>query len=262
MARRDKQYFIGSLGPVILKMYGKREILTSRMVPGTMKQTPATKQISSEFGVASKLSRYIRTMYKNEIGTYRDAEMHNRLTVEVHHSLLACKNNETGVYEFEEDSFESLNTVEHLIKSQVRKRIYRQPSVIRDGKILRVRFEQDNQRPLVQFPGMSTSCRLTVSVALFRLGDGLMITAPMNERKLLGKFKPLNEDLEFAFTIPPGCLCVVSLFLRYYKASTLIVGKKWHAGAICSAMITPGVFEDDQQHHWLKMPDLHFIPPT
>ena len=262
MARDKNRYLTGILGSVVLRRSRKSTIITSRVVPGTMKQSVETKKIAGEFGVASKLARYIRTMFKYDTGIYRDTEMHNRLTVEVHHSLLACKNEETAFYEFEEDTFDSLTTVEHLIKSQVRKRLYRLPTVIREGQIVTVRFKNDSRHSMLQFPGMSTSCKLTVSVGLFRLADGLMISTPMKKGLMLQKYKPLHADLDFVFKVPEGCLYVICLFLRYYRASVLLEGVKWHAGAICSAKITPGDFEDDHQHHWIKMPDLHFIPPS
>jgi len=262
MARDKNRYLTGILGSVIFKRYRKSTMISSRIVPGTMNQSVETKKIAGEFGIASKMARYIRTMFKYDIGIYRDPEMHNRLTVEVHHSLLASKNEEKGFYEFEEDTFDSLTTVEHLIKSQVRKRLYRLPAVIREGKIVTVRFKKDSRRAMIQFPGMSTSCRLSVSVGLFRLADGLMISTPMKKGLKLEKYKPLNEDLDFVFEVPDGCLYVICLFVRYFRASTLLEGVKWHAGSICCARITPGKFEDDRQHHWIKMPDLHFISPV
>ena len=76
MGKQKDQKFVGRIGNVIY--YQRNGGFYTRSVPSRMPQTKATKKASSNFGVASQVSRVLRNLLEAAIPFPKDKKMQNR----------------------------------------------------------------------------------------------------------------------------------------------------------------------------------------
>ena len=76
MGKQKDQKFVGRIGNVIY--YQRNGEFYTRSTPSTMQQTKATKKASSNFGLASQVSRVLRNLLEPAIPFSKDKRMQNR----------------------------------------------------------------------------------------------------------------------------------------------------------------------------------------
>ncbi|MBB6500703.1 hypothetical protein [Pedobacter cryoconitis] len=253
MATNHGKYLRGALGPVVYKRYRNKQVVTIKRGRGTVKQTANSQRSSSTFGLSSKLGGKLRYILDNDISGLQDGEMANRMTTIFNLMLSDCRDPKTRVFSFKEYSFRRLADFEFNINSPLRNYLEIKPeTTIANGK-MQVVFPVLENPPRLKFPEESSSCRMTVSLALFRLKEGKHISTSQSQRIVFDREKPELGGQTFTFEVPDGCLCVVSMFLDYRTYSVPLNHKKFSPAAVLDAFVTPGVYKANDRRNWMYM---------
>ena len=143
--------------------------------------------------------------------------MHNRLVGAFQRCLTVAHDSLSRLFTFEEDSFDELADCNFNSKSKLSNRLQIKPKASFADGILALRFANHQLPGKLLFMKDSTYCVMTVSVLFFRLHDGLKLRMPERKALRIEKSAPNLNGLEFLFEVPDGCLCIASIFLKYYK---------------------------------------------
>lgn len=254
MAEQRGKFLRGVLGGQVFRVVNNKQQVSTKPLRGTVKQNKATKRASNTFGMASGLGSQIRSTVSTEVLQSGDGSLTNRLNTELIAVLNECRNPSTKLYQFAEDSFGRLKDFEYDVNNRVGQLMTARPQVtIADGQLV-VSLPQLDVPSRFKFPRDSFQCNLQVLVSLFRLADGKFGKVPDLQQIEITKNKELLEGRDLVFSIPSGCLCVVSLFLNYSFAGKRGWEpiKNFYPGCICGALINPGPYKGDVRRTWLK----------
>lgn len=254
MANFDGKYIRGAVGPVIFKKTKTGQTVSIRPAAGTMRQTQETKNASDTFGMTSILSTELKNSFSSELMDLQDNTMYIRLVKTVSQVLYWCRDKETRQYQFETDSFNALAGFEFNISSPVVKTLGIIPQMDYEEGMLSLFFEAAKKPNKLKFVKGSSYCDMTVAVTLIRLADGLITMDPMLREQRL--YKETNDDLtgkRFDFVVPDGCLCVMSVFLKFHSYNQLKNNKTFSPAFICGATITKGTYVSDDKHNWIDL---------
>jgi len=253
MAKFDGKYFTGPMGAVIFKKVNNKQIVCARLAPGTMKQSEATKKACDTFGMVSSFSAALRHSFAADLMDLQDTNMSGRLVKQVSPILVGARDPQTRAFYFEQDSFDALTDFEFNTNSPVTKWLGTKPDMVYEKGKLSIVFPDIDLRRL-QFAKSSTSCQMTVAVTLIRLKDGMRTRAPLTqELRFYNDGVDLLSHKRFEFDVPDGCLCVASLFLKYYGNHLLRNTKKVSPAYICGATITNGRYIEKQTYKWQEL---------
>lgn len=258
MARLNRNFLHGALGPVVFKQVGNVQFLTSKVKAGTMKQTKNTKKAANTFGMASRLGAQIRGSFENEIYTFRDTEMHSRLSAGLNTLLSHVRNLPKGSFNFETQSFSPLIGFEFNEYSPLKKNMMANPAIDVDAGKLTILFPDKELLQLVKFPAKAVYCEIVASVALIRLEDGMRVQVPEQQQLRVMKDHNKATGQSMIFDVPDGCCCIVGIFLQYFNDHFCLNSIKLNPGAICYATITPGVYAGTDPYFWIDMLGLKF----
>lgn len=254
MAKAKGKFFKGSVGPVVFKELNDQQVVCSKPAPGKMKQTEATKKAAGIFGMSSKLQNLVKEIFNRDLIDFHDKSFQPRLIKELNPILHQSRNADNGEYHFEEDSFKNLMNFEFNINSQLKDRLPIKPRITHEDNKLAVRFPDWETAGRLKFKRGEEYGMLTVSVALFRLKDGLQIKVPL--RQTIRLDKDIDDHLngrQLLFDVPEDCLCVVSMFLKYYNEYRLLNHKDMSPAAIIDAVVTKGTYQETDNYQWTSM---------
>lgn len=260
MASKKGEFFTGIIGNMVYRVMNGKQVVSSRMEPGTMKQTKATKAASGNFGEATALAAQLRRTLAIQLeGLYGDP-MRNRLNGLLNKVLHESRDNVTKRFEFTVDSFNRLAGFEFNVDSKLTDYVLKMPLLdCRDGGV-NINFSGFQGPGLFKFPPRSLRCKLTFTLSLFRLKQGKMVVLAESQSILLSKNGYLQEPEIFSFKVPDGCLYVVGMFLEYHSAGKsgwrVINNMTFSPGCIFAAGITEGKENGDSMLVWKKMKKL------
>jgi len=254
MANYNGKYFKGPVGPMIFKQGKKGQIITSRPSPGTVKQTEETKKASDTFGMASILSVEVKNSFERELMNFQDKTMYIRLVKQVSEVMYRCRNPETRRYHFDHDSFHGLAGFDFNINSPAVKWLGTMPHVNYTNGMLGLLFPDDQKSKKLKFVKGSSYCDMTVAVTVISLADGLRSRYPLlQEQRFDKETNPELNGKRFDFKVPDGCLCVVSIFLKFYNFKNLQNTKTFSPAFICDAIITDGIDIPMKDPNWMDL---------
>jgi len=267
MATKKGKFLSGILGPVMLRRLNGQQIVSSRPDRSRVKQTQRSKMANNTFGSGSKLGKQLRLLFAPWIEGLYDYDMVNRLHSALMKSLVPARDIDSGCYNFDEESFKHLDGLEFNKWSPARARLDGIPSVeIEDGKI-NVRVPGTSVWSRIKYPGKTTHCEVTIAVAHLNLSDGLRVFTPYREtwdmiRPEMPSGRVEQEDLVFTMPALEGCLCIVSMFLKFYSLDRTFKHvynhKKFSPGFICAAKNIPGEYKPTDDFFWVEMGGLKF----
>lgn len=254
--------FSGILGPLILRVIKNQQIAQTRIAKGTMKQTAATIKSSQTFGLASKLGGKIRLSFKNYTMQNLDTDACGRITGQLVGILQQARDEETGRFSFDAQSFDSLSDFTFNTNSPLKKWLLINPKInLADGQ-LKINWPGAKSRLPVKFPAKAKACKITMAVTFFRLQAGYRLFEPLSQQIIIKADQQPLAAQEFVFTVPAGCLCIVSYFLSYLNSSAsygqVINSKMFNPAGIVTAVITPGTYVENAEFSWVSMNDLQF----
>lgn len=257
MATKKGDLISGAIGSVVFRVVDGKQIVCSLPAKGKVKQSQATKNSNTTFGVASTLAARIRDTMEGELLGKYDSGMCSRLSGKVFLSLKDCKDTETLQYDLRERCFNRLDSFPFNEKAQVSNYITEMPEVVLDNGMLAVKFKKMKILNQIKFPYRSYHCRLSVSVSLMQLSAGKMSIKAETQRKGISRAENDLEPFVFNFTVPDGCFYVVSLFLEYLSNAKNITAaltqKKLNPCCICKAAIAPGIYQGTDHFRWEEM---------
>lgn len=262
MARVYGNFLKGIIGPVSLKVLNGIQIVSQSIVPGTMKQTVKTIKAANTFGVASSLACHVREVFNNHINGFADSGMVNRLNGRMVGILNLSRDPETRLYNFENDSFNVLTGFDFNINSPLFKALSIVPYIKFNEGILNITAPAAKVPAKLKFIARSSHCEVVASVGLFRLEEGTRTHSTIDQSILIERQLPNLDQLNFRFNIPNGCLCIISIFLKYYsriaKRELILNSKKYNPAGICAALLIPGKYEERDKQVWVEMNKLEF----
>lgn len=256
MAVMNGKFICGAVGPVIFRKVGTRQIVSAKGNTGR-RQTANTKKAANTFGMATSLSVQIIEAYAPITDELNDNKLFNRLNKELIPILNRCRDKETRKFNFDEDSFDKLPGIEFNINSLLGDSLLVKPKITINNEVLNVSLPKFDIKSVLKFPYGSYGCELTFGVMLFRLKDGMKLDNLEYQSIMTNKSADTLEAQDFKFPVPAGCLCIVTLFLKYFTPYMdflrIVNTKKFSPAAICGSFITPGDFIDNGEYKWCQM---------
>nr|WP_068886941.1 hypothetical protein [Pedobacter panaciterrae] len=256
MGKLDGKYIRGLVGDTVFKKVGKKQVVQGKSKK-KIKQTVATKKAAGVFGKASNMASDIRVALAQTIGEH-DGMAISRFTGENALVLNSALIRETQTFDFSNAAFDKLNGFEFNIDSPVRKFLFAQPAVTTTEEAINVTLPEMHIPRDLKFPTEGKNCILAFQAALFDLENYRRLKQDAQSVEIKYEYKPLTiPTTEFNFTSEPGCLCVITVTLRYFVktfAGNLgINSKSFNPAAILKAFMIPGTVNPDATKSWREM---------
>jgi len=255
MARKDGNFLRGVLGGLVFRVVNGKQRVSTR--PGRIKQSRATRISNQTFGKASSLGGQIRKILYINVENNFDPTAGSRLTAALRKILGKCRNPETKRFDFQADSFSAVRGFDFNIHSRMENQMAVIPTVTATDGTLQVSVNEIAVSKAFNFPSESFKCELKVSLSLYRLKEGLAYAKTESQGLEMTKYMELLAAHTFTFEVPDGCLCIVSMSLRFFNAGTTgwipLYDKKINPSCICGALVTPGTYQQDKRKRWVDM---------
>nr|WP_294871597.1 hypothetical protein [uncultured Pedobacter sp.] len=253
MGRLDGKYIRGLVGDSVFKKVGKTQVVQGKSKK-KIRQTVATKKAAGVFGKASNMASDIRVALAQTIGDY-DSMAISRFTGETALVLNSALISETKRFDFSNAAFDKLNGFEFNINSLVRKLLFAQPEVTTTNETIKIALPEMHIPKDLKFPTDGNNCILAFQLALFDLENYRGLKQETQSIEINYKYKSLTiPATEFSFHTQAGCLCVITVTLRYFTktfAGNLgINNKSFNPAAILKAFMIPGTVNPDASKDW------------
>ncbi|EDM35015.1 hypothetical protein PBAL39_08050 [Pedobacter sp. BAL39] len=216
---------------------------------GDIRQTDATKNAATVFGIASSFGANLRDNMR-EIHFIQDGTAVNRMNKETCAILRKHRDASTGDFHFQPDAFKPIEGFEMNQNSPMRENFLAMPEVsLQNGKLL-VRIPEFAVNKTLKFPREADSCTIIISVyiASLKTKDECMMDGDMTETFNIDRHQQSFPSTEWSYDIPEGCFCVTSMALHFHtQHSNLQVylnNKSFCPAMICDFSINPGEFKD------------------
>ncbi len=252
MAKFDGKFLRGIIGPVVLRKSGNRQQVVPKTPKGKVKQSAATKRASSTFGMASGLSGQIRTVLKEEASIAGDGSVHARLSSSLNQLLMRARDPVTRQYHFVADSFQALAGFEFNSARRLADKLPGRLELSLDDGLLHVDFPKGEQPRKLKFVKGANACKLTLSVALFRLAEGLVGRVAERRSLMVEKETFDLSGASFSFEIPNDCLYLLLVSMEYYKGQFPIVDVGQNTGAVYHAQVVKGEYSQGKRFLWAE----------
>jgi hypothetical protein len=251
------KFIVGPVGPVNFRVVNGKNIVSAKMVKGTMKQTKGTKKLAGIFGIANRLSSEMMECLKKPLSGYQDNLMYKRLTGRLNHIFYHARDLSSDGYSFTDASFNVLADIDFNILSPLKVSLNTMPVVSLNNGVLRVKLNDLDNPNKIYYPVHSKSCEIVVSMSLFRLKEGLKTPEAEYQRLKLKRYQTSVSTHDFTFSVPEGCLCTVAISMYYYSITdnylSILNNGKFSPGSICAAFYIPGEYADTDGRKWYDM---------
>lgn len=264
MARKEGDFLKGILGNLVFRVSRGKQIVSQRVVPGTIKHTKATIRAARTFGLASSMGSQVTQAFKEVLKGFHDNEVNIRLNPILAKILNQAADPETSKYSFDQDSFSIMKGFDFNLNSRVGSSMIKLPEAVLVGKKLQVTIPEMSIPLQFKFPFNCSKSILKVSLSIFRFKSGQRSQTLESQSQVLFKNKNSFEGHVFEFDVPNGCLCIVSFALEYFMANNaewlLTNNKQFSPACICSAIVTPGNYRKEKNRSWVQMRKLYNKP--
>jgi hypothetical protein len=254
MAQKKGDLFSGAIGPVVFKIVNGRQIICSRPGKGKVKLSDSTKKAGKTFGMAATIGARIRRTIKAQLENKYDKTSSSRLSGELFSILHKCRNNETLEFDYEDNSFQSLEGFEFNSNAKVKTQITTMPVAELVNGMLKVNFGQIKIYDQLKFPFGSYHCLLTATVSLLNLKANTISVRAESLEKSINVTEKVVQPFTFEFTVPNGCLYVFCLYQQYTTSAKDQVQAggsiKLNRACILRAGVSPGTYEGTDGFVW------------
>ena len=260
MARLKGEFIVGSIGAIVYRIVNNQQVLQAKQARGKVNLAVASLCAAVIMGKVSSLAKHIRHSLQKAIDGCYDGKMINRLTAEVSAIIMQCK---TGnAISFGRFSFCGLSGFDFNINSPMRESISFSPAVTQAEGELIVSLPDIVMPEQLHFPIGASTCEISIDVSLISLKDNLIAQYPLRQAVRVERSMQVMPGRDFTFAIPGGCLCILSLSLKYSSVKnnmvTLYNNKTFNPVCILDAFLTDGDFVADQDVLWLEMSGVNF----
>ena len=255
MAKLIGNLLSGSLGPYVFKIVNGKQVVTQKPSAGTIKHSSGTKLATKVFANAATLGAAVRkSLITPSAGLMGPAA--NAITANLCKALNSSLDKQSGKFYFGEDSFAVLDGLEFNSKSKVISFLPKLPVISLNRNLLSISQPKMDILKKFKFPPNAIKCEFTFALSLFRLHDGYMVEGAETQTVVAFINEGVLGPFEVNFYVPPGCLCLVSLFLDYYTADKsgwiLLKDKIFSPGCFCGSIVTDGKYRDSDNRVWKK----------
>lgn len=256
MAKIINGLISGTVGPLMYYAVNGVQMVKQKAVK--VKQSKRTKVASKIFAKAAQISSDIRNSLSAQLPNEHNQTLVNALNGAVFRSINHQWKEADNKFDFNQKGFSLLDGFEFDAKANT-SRLLRSPWKVThgNGKIT-VSFDQVNVQRALVFPDRSMKCEIVVGLTLLRLRNGLKVALSENQTVTIKKTEPSVGPFKLSFEVPAACLCIVTMFLRYYRTGRddwkLINSKKFNPGCIQKAVYTAGKCMEDERRKWTRCP--------
>jgi hypothetical protein len=251
------KFIVGPVGPLNFRVVNGKNIVSAKMVKGTMKQTKATIRVAGIFGIANRLSSEMMGCLKKPLSGFQDNMMYKRLTGRLNHIFYHARDHSSDGYSFTDASFNALADFDFNIHSPLKVSLNTRPVVSLRNGLLRVELTDLDNPNKIHYPRSSKNCEIVVSMSLFRLREGLKTPEAEYQRLKLKRDQTAISNHDFTFSVPEGCLCTVAINMYYYSVTdkyiSVLNNRKFSPGSICAAFYVPGDYANTDGRKWFDM---------
>ena len=252
MGKLRGKFLIGKIRDLIFKEVRGVQLVTSKVEPGTMKQTAATKIAAGTFALASKMSGNFRDAMRDELRVANDGTIHFRLTKALLTILTQCRDKASKNYSFNDDSFNGLVDFNFNTSMLLAHKLPGKLKTVLDNGLLHVAYADNQPSRNLRFIKGSTACKVTFGIVLIRLSNSQVGRDYVLQSVMVKKSAPELKDLAFSFEVPNDCLYLLTATLNYYKGSVPVMDTKLNSGAIYDAVIVQGEYGESRKFRWLE----------
>jgi hypothetical protein len=254
MAQKKGDLISGAIGPVVFRIVNGKQIISSRPPKGKVKLSDSTKKANKTFGKASKIGAQLRRTVKLELKNKCDVNSSSRLSGELFSILHECTNKDTLEFDWQRNSFKSLNGFEFNFNYKVKTQIINMPVAELINGVLKVDFDQMKISEHFKFPYRSYHCILTATVSLLNLKANTVSVRAESLKRSINITEKIIQPFTFEFAVPDGCLYVLCLYQQYTTSAKdqlrAGVTKKLNRACICSAGISSGIYVGTDNFLW------------
>ena len=254
MAKLVGNLLSGSLGPYLFRIVNRKQIVSYQTGADKVKQASGLMLATDLFTAAAKLGWARQTLITPSADLL--GPVSGAITEELCKALTASQDNEPGEFFFGEDSFAVLKALEFNNQSKVSSFLQKLPVVSLSQKVLKISVPKMEIGTKFKFPPNSIKCEMIFALSLFRLNDGYMVESAETRSVVVFKNEEVLGPFQLRFVIPPGCLCLVSLFLHYYTADKSgwirLRNEKFSPGCFIGSVVTPGKYRNSDHRTWRK----------
>ena len=224
----------GKIGPVInYEVNGK---FYSRSIPKKVRQTDATKGKAKLFGIASGLSRAIRSGLAGALPDANTNILRNRFIKPVYRWVCA----ETiGTQEFE---LGLLTQFEFNEKTSIRARFRRLPGIKWEHDHIILNFVPLNPKHHIIAPAWTTKVHVEIAATVVTTGDTPQPIAQHTVSYIIDYNAALEDEriINIPFGVKNGQLGIIMMALKYEVKNKILDDKQWlPAGIIGTCFIDP-----------------------
>lgn len=240
----------GVVGDYVYKIVNGKQRVSARPVKKKKKKSDPKTPLNI-FGMTAKLGAAVRASLSNQLINLEGNAICTRLTSPIMKSLKGSRDEESQLFFFEPDSFGALSHFEFNSVAKMYNFSGYNTDVSFEDKVIYVSLEG------IKFPTRAFRCEAEICVSLFRLRDGFYTAAPEKQTIEILKTTALGNIPQLRFDMPDGCLCIVSLFLKFYEPLgekwIPMNGKKFNPGNICGVYVSPGTYKEKDKRSWQSM---------
>ncbi len=262
MAINDGKYLHGAVGKYVYRKYRGKQVIQERPISENFRQTKDTKKAASLFGIASNLACAFRDNMWDTIGELQDGTMVSRFNTEVLFAVRQAYNPETKTYHFSNEGLERMNGFEFNMDSPLRNYFFVQPGVTITGKTLKVVLPGFDMPKDIKYPKDTKNCKVSISLAMYDLTHGKQKRETVQSIDIKSAFVQQKiEPRQFDFELEPGCVCIISISLKYeqdtFSGTRSLNSKKCNPSAILKTFIADGEVSADLK--WHEIPNLKLL---
>jgi len=257
MATSDGKFLHGGLGKYIYRKYRGRQVIQERPNGEHFRLTEASKKSGSLFGIASNLAAAFRDNLWDTISGFQDGTMVSRFNKEVLYAVRQAHDPQTMTYKFTNDGLERLRGFEFNMDSPLRNYFFIQPQINIQDQLLKVTIPEFSMPQAIKLPKETNDFKVCISLAMYDLVHGKSKRETVKSVDVKNAFiQQKIESHQFDFELEPGCVCIVSVYLKYeqstFSGSRSLNSKSCNPSAILKAFVADGEVADNLK--WNEIP--------
>jgi len=210
-----KGQLAGATGPVYFRMLNGKMIMQS--LPKKHKKAAVTKANAGEFGLASRISKNLRTALFPILMDMADVMMYKRFVAVVHHAIKSNHSLDKGSRTLIDGDLALLNNFEMNSNSPFAQYCHLQPEAELSGQRIKLSVTAPEGNAVIKAPEAATSCELCIHICVSNPETTAVPFAEQfrMELPLRGNATPLSEWL--SSELPAGQLALVTASLLFYR---------------------------------------------
>lgn len=227
MAVLDNKFRVrGTIGNLSYRVVGSKNIIQIKPGKGIMKQTPATKECASEFGLASSTAYMIRKAFYPAIQGLSDGGMVNRFTSKVLKAICLNRQGNRGTRDLHGGELSYLENFQFNTHSPLHENLLVQPRVAVNENQLSVHLPAFDVLRELKTPDLCAETSIRILAVAFNFKKEFHQYFGHHEI-VIPRGKKVQEAVDWICPeqVPAGCVILVSMSLHHWNGGTDLMEK-------------------------------------